>query len=197
MILVRHGQSHFNVVFNETRKDPGIVDPGLTDEGIAQAKAAGESLLAHDVRRILASPYSRTLHTAEIIAERLDLPVTIEPMVRERAFFICDIGSDRSIIEKRWPRFDFGDLSERWWPELDETEDQLLVRCRSFHAAMAATDDWAHVLVVSHWGFIKGLTGQAVTNGTVLSFRLDGDTADGDAKADPPLRGGVKAGRRS
>lgn len=197
MILVRHGQSHFNVVFNETREDPGIVDPGLTEEGMSQAKAAGEALLAHDVRRILASPYSRTLHTAEIIAERLRLPVTIEPMVRERAFFICDIGSARSTIEKRWPRFDFGDLPEQWWPALDETEDQLLLRCRSFQAAMAACEDWAHVLVVSHWGFIKGLTGQAVTNGTVLPFRLDEQAGEVTAATEAPLRGGVKAGRRS
>lgn len=195
MILVRHGQSHFNVVFNETREDPGIADPGLTDIGVAQALAAGESLLAHDVQRILASPYTRTLHTAEIIAERLGLPVTIEPRVRERAFFVCDIGSPRSTIQARWPRFDFGDLPEEWWPALDETEDQLLVRCRDFHSAMAATEDWAHVLVVSHWGFIKGLTGQAVTNGTIVPFRLDGEAGAPEKAAGAP--GGIKAGRRS
>ena len=28
MILIRHGESHFNVVFNETRVDPGIVAAG-------------------------------------------------------------------------------------------------------------------------------------------------------------------------
>ena len=33
MILVRHGQSEFNVIFGATRKDPGIVDPKLTEEG--------------------------------------------------------------------------------------------------------------------------------------------------------------------
>ncbi len=56
MILIRHGQSHFNVVFNETREDPGIVDPGLTDAGERQAEAVAEMLLERDVRRILASP---------------------------------------------------------------------------------------------------------------------------------------------
>ena len=61
MMLVRHGQSHFNVHFGATREDPGIVDPGLTEEGVEQAKRAGESLFALDIRRIVTSPYSRTL----------------------------------------------------------------------------------------------------------------------------------------
>lgn len=172
MILVRHGQSHFNVVYSVTREDPGIVDPGLTDVGLRQAEGAATALRDRPVRRILASPYTRTLHTAEIIAEQLDLPVVIEPLVRERAFFACDIGTPRSQLSSRWPRFDFGDLPERWWPEPEETEDELLLRCTSFRATMTETEDWREVVVVSHWGFIRGLTGQAVENGTVLPFDL-------------------------
>ncbi len=170
MNLIRHGQSHFNVVFNETREDPGIVDPGLTGEGERQAEAVAEMLLQRDVRRILASPYSRTLHTAEIIAGRLGLGVTVEPLVRERTFFMCDVGSPRSRLAERWPGFDFGDLPERWWPDPEETEQALLARCTAFRAAMAQTEDWAYVAVVSHWGFIRGLTGQAVENGSLMSF---------------------------
>ena len=107
MILVRHGQSHFNVHFAKTRVDPGIVDPQLTEEGERQAREAGERLAACGIRRIVASPYWRTLHTAEIIAEILDLPVTIEPQVRERYSFVCDVGSHRSELMRRWPRFAF------------------------------------------------------------------------------------------
>ncbi len=175
MILIRHGQSHFNVAFNETRVDPGIVDPGLTEEGQRQAEAAARSLVEHDVRRILASPYSRTLHTAEIIAEHLGLSVVIEPMVRERCFFVCDLGSPRSELSLRWPGFEFGDLAERWWPEPEETEEELQARCTAFRSVMATTEDWRHVAVVSHWGFIRGLTGQEVTNGSVLRFDLTAD----------------------
>ena len=65
MILVRHGQSHFNLHFSATRQDPGIVDPGLTAEGVDQARQAGVTLERYDIRRILVSPYSRTLETAE------------------------------------------------------------------------------------------------------------------------------------
>jgi broad specificity phosphatase PhoE len=170
VILIRHGQSHFNVVFNETRVDPGIVDPGLTEEGQRQAAAAAQALAEHGVRRILVSPYSRTLHTAEIIAEHLDLSVVIEPLVRERCFFTCDLGSPRSELSARWPGFEFGELPEHWWPEPEETEEELQARCTAFRSVMAAAEDWRHVAVVSHWGFIRGLTGQEVTNGTLLRF---------------------------
>ncbi len=170
MNLIRHGQSHFNVVFNETREDPGIVDPGLTGEGERQAEAAAEMLSERDVRYILASPYSRTLLTAEIIAGRLGLGITVEPLVRERTFFVCDVGSPRSQLAARWPDVDFGDLPERWWPDREETEQALHARCTAFRASMAETNGWRHVAVVSHWGFIRGLTGQEIANGTILSF---------------------------
>ena len=169
MMLVRHGQSHFNVHFGATREDPGIVDPGLTDEGVQQAKLAGESLLSFDIRRIVASPYSRTLETAEIIAEQLGLPVAIDPLVRERAYFTCDIGSPRSELSTRWPHFDFGDLVEFWWPD-SETETQLLQRCAHFRSAASALEDWRHVLIVTHWGFIRGLTGHEVANAAVVPY---------------------------
>ena len=170
MILIRHGQSHFNVHFAKTRVDPGIVDPQLTEEGERQARAAAEQLAGCGVKRIIASPYWRTLHTAEIIADALGLPVTIEPQVRERYSYVCDVGSHRSDLLRRWPKFAFGNLPERWWPEAEETEEALALRCRSFRDAQIAARDWDGLLVVSHWGFIRSLTGQAVGNGVALRF---------------------------
>jgi broad specificity phosphatase PhoE len=171
MILIRHGQSHFNVHFGATREDPGIIDPGLTEEGITQAREAGRALLDHDVRRIVASPYSRTLETAELIADQLGLPVTVDPLVRERAYFTCDIGSPRSHLASRWPEFEFGDMAERWWPDM-ETETELFERCSRFRAASSLLEDWRHMLVVTHWGFIRGLTGQEVKNAAVVPYDL-------------------------
>lgn len=170
MILLRHGQSHFNVHFAKTRVDPGIIDPRLTEEGERQAREAGQRLAGCGIRRIVASPYWRTLHTAEIIAEVLDLPVTIEPLVRERYSFVCDIGSHRSELLRRWPHFAFGELPERWWPDAEESEEALAQRCRRYREALIAARDWEGLLVVSHWGFIRGLTGESVTNCQHLVF---------------------------
>jgi hypothetical protein len=44
----------------------------------------------------------------------------------------------------------------------------VLARAALFRAEMAALDDWAHTLVVSHWGFILAFTGQSVMNGQMI-----------------------------
>jgi broad specificity phosphatase PhoE len=170
VILVRHGQSHFNVHFARTRRDPGIRDPGLTELGREQAQAIAGALAERDLRRLVVSPYRRTLETAAIILERCSVPVAVEPMVRERCFFVCDLGTPASALTGTWPTFDFAHLEEQWWPEPEETEDELLGRCRSFHATMAETPDWRHVAVITHWGFIRGLTGHEVGNCATVVF---------------------------
>jgi broad specificity phosphatase PhoE len=171
MILVRHGQSEFNVVYSQTRVDPGIPDPRLTEEGRRQAQAAAEQLAGRELTLILSSPYTRALQTAQIIADALDLPVAIEPMVREHCRFHCDVGSLRSELALAWPALDFGTLPERWWHGgLDETEAELARRSREFREQMAGRENWNRTAVVSHWGFIRSLTGTQVTNGELLSF---------------------------
>jgi broad specificity phosphatase PhoE len=187
MILMRHGQSYFNVVYGATRTDPGIRDPGLTDEGRRQVRDAAASLngapvaeLLHQARRrtplrILASPYRRTLETAEIIAESFDLPVAIEPLIRERAAFTCDIGSSPAHLAHRWPQFRFDGLSDRWWQGdrrdgAEESEASLLERCGIFRRSMAARPDWHAILVVTHWGFVRGLTGHELKNAQMLAY---------------------------
>ncbi|HMB76422.1 MAG TPA: histidine phosphatase family protein [Kiloniellaceae bacterium] len=171
MLLVRHGESHFNVHFSKTRIDPGIADPGLTRRGLEQAVAAADRIAALGrAKRIITSPYWRTLQTAEIIADRLGLPVSIETQVRERAFFACDMGTPRHKLAARWPQFEFVGLTDTWWPNLDETVEQLDRRSAAFRRQLAEAGDWQGLLVVTHWGFIRALTGETVENGTVLGF---------------------------
>ncbi len=171
MILVRHGQSEFNVVYSKTRVDPGIHDPRLTEEGRSQALAAAERLARQNLTLLLSSPYTRALQTAQIIAEELDLPIAIEPMVREHCKFHCDVGTLRSELALAWPELDFGTLPERWWHgALDETPEEVILRSRQFRERMAGHEDWSRVGVVTHWGFIRSLTGTEVTNGELLRF---------------------------
>ncbi len=170
MILVRHGQSHFNAIYNETGEDPGIVDPGLTEAGIQQAEEAAEVLAGRGLTSILASPFQRTLETAEILTAHLDLPVVVDALVREQAAFACDIGSPRETLTVRWPKFDFNAVTDRWWSQSGESEAQVQARCRIFQDQMLARGDWQSLLVVTHYGFIKGLTGATVANCEHRSF---------------------------
>lgn len=177
MILIRHGQSEFNAAFNRTGVDPGIPDAPLTDQGREQVRRAAEALRRHDlpIRRLLASPYTRALQTASIIAEALELPLSIEPLVREHAAYHCDIGTPTSRLSAVWPTLSFDHLPETWWSALDETEEQLLERCGRFHDLAAGWADWRHVAVVSHWGFIRGLTEHDARNAELVRFDPTGD----------------------
>jgi glucosyl-3-phosphoglycerate phosphatase len=179
MILLRHGQSEFNLHFGATRRDPGIIDPRLTDLGHAQADAAASALADAGIERIIASPYTRALETAAPVARALGLPLMIDPIVGERCAFACDIGSPRTELERAWPEHDFSTLEEVWWPKQEEPEASIVARAARFRAVLAKRHDWAGTLVVSHWGFILSMTGQSVTNGQWL--RCDPTTPGPDS----------------
>jgi broad specificity phosphatase PhoE len=165
MILMRHGQSEFNLHFSATRRDPGIPDPRLTPEGQSQAEAAAVSLAGQPITQIVVSPYTRALQTASPIARALGVKVRVSPVVRERYHFTCDIGSPRSVLEAAWPEHDFDELEEGWWPGETETAHSTMARAATFRAAMQAAQDWRHTLLVSHWAFLLSFSGENLANG--------------------------------
>lgn len=171
MIVLRHGQSEFNLHFTATRRDPGIVDPRLTALGHAQAETAAKTLQNLDIRRILASPYTRALQTAAPFARVFGLPVEVHPGIRERFHFTCDIGSSRTTLAADWPDHDFSHLNETWWPDQTEEAASVDQRAETFRAEMRRSDLWQNTLVVSHWAFILALTGQSLDNGAWI--RMD------------------------
>ncbi|MCP4327013.1 MAG: histidine phosphatase family protein [Alphaproteobacteria bacterium] len=171
MILVRHGESEFNVVFSQTRIDPGIPDPKLTPTGHRQARNAAAALAGYGITRVISSPYTRTLQTAVIIAEALGVALEIEPLVRERGFFVCDIGTPAGDLAAAWPQHEFGHLDEVWWIE-DESDDALVARCDRFRERVVDHPAWPNLAVVAHWGFIRGLTGLQLGNGELVTYRL-------------------------
>ena len=172
MILIRHGQSEFNLHFSATKKDPGIEDPRLTPLGQEQAEKAAEALADQGITRILASPYTRALQTAAPISQALGLPVQVHTLVRERFHFACDIGTSRTVLAGDWPEHDFDHIDEVWWPSASESEASVEARAEAFRREMARDEAWRSTLVVSHWAFILTLTGESLDNGQWLRFDL-------------------------
>ena len=170
MILLRHGQSEFNLHFTVHRRDPGIEDPRLTPLGHEQAEQAAGALSDRAISRIIASPYTRALQTAEPLARRLGLPVLVTPAVRERYAFKCDVGSRVADLQQAWPGHDFSAIDDVWWPTEDEPKEDVILRAGRFREDMAARADWQETVVVSHWGFILALTGTSVANGQWITF---------------------------
>src|SRR5260370_1021350 len=84
----------------------------------------------------------------------------------------CKSGCGLAMLLIRHGQSEFNlHLGETWWPALEESESALGERCAAFRRAAAMLPDWERVAVVTHWGFIRGLTGLPVPNGAVL--RID------------------------
>ena len=171
MILVRHAESEWNRLFSTTRIDPGIRDPALTEVGRDQAEQLAVQIARLGIRRLIASPYRRTLQTATTVARALDLPIEIEPLVRERCVFSCDLGTPASRLADLWPELDFRGLEEFWWGEPEESEASIAERARRFQRAVDGGRRTGAVAVITHWGFIRAITGQEVANAAWVRLR--------------------------
>jgi glucosyl-3-phosphoglycerate phosphatase len=170
MFLLRHGQSHFNLHFSRTRVDPGIEDPELTPLGVEQAAAAAAQLKDAQITRVIISPYTRALQTAEPLLALHKVPVQVMQEVRERTAFICDIGSHPDVLASRFPQHEFAHLPAQWWHEGIESQEQTIGRANAFRTVMAEREDRATTVLVSHWAFILALTGISVANGEILEY---------------------------
>jgi broad specificity phosphatase PhoE len=80
LLLVRHGQSTYNVEGRLPGQLPGIP---LTDEGRRQAHRAAVALSALPLSAIITSPLERAAETAEIIARGWGLTVRTDPRLMD------------------------------------------------------------------------------------------------------------------
>jgi broad specificity phosphatase PhoE len=80
LILLRHGESTSNVLGVATSRLEGYP---LTDAGQAQASAVAEDLAVAGATRVYASPILRARQTAQIVAGRVGLPLSIVPGLEE------------------------------------------------------------------------------------------------------------------
>jgi broad specificity phosphatase PhoE len=80
LLLVRHGETDWNA---EGRLQ-GHTDRPLSDYGRRQARRLAEELEGEELEAIYSSDLARAHETAEIVGERLGLPVALEPELREK-----------------------------------------------------------------------------------------------------------------
>lgn len=100
LLLVRHGQTTFNVEGRLPGQLPGVA---LTDEGRRQAQRAAVALSGLPLSAVISSPLERARDTAEIIARGWGLPVRLDSRLMD-----TDVG--------RWSGQKIADL-ERSDPE--------------------------------------------------------------------------------
>lgn len=81
LLLVRHGESEFNVARRVQGQAPG--NP-LTARGREQARATAAALAGRGASWLLSSDLERAAQTAAVIGDALGLPVAAEPALREQ-----------------------------------------------------------------------------------------------------------------
>lgn len=167
--LVRHGETDWN----RERRVQGSTDIPLNATGRAQAKITGELLARRQWDAIFASPLSRAMETAEIIAAEVGLPSPIA------------VGA---VVERS-----YGDAEGRTDAELDalysndeevpgrETREAVAERVIPALVEIAEANQGRSVIVVVHGGVIASVLAAVaperprtpIVNGSVHSFRHD------------------------
>jgi broad specificity phosphatase PhoE len=111
-----------------------------------------------------------------------DAGIVIMHEVRERAAFTCDVGSTPDRLAERFPHHNFDHLPRQWWHRGLEPVESTVARADEFRKGVAAREDSATTLLVSHWAFILALSGRSLENGEILQY----DPGAGHPGAGPP-----------
>lgn len=170
--LVRHGETDWN----RARRIQGSSDIPLNGTGRAQAETTGRALAGGRFDAIYASPLSRALETAQIIAAHvgLDEPATL-PAVAERNYGDAE-GLTGEQILARWP--------EGTVVPGRESRDEVVARALPALRELGEQHPGENVIVVSHGGVISSLVrhvtdhalpapGELIPNGSVHRFVYD------------------------
>ncbi len=163
--LIRHGEP----VGGDRYRGDGVDDP-LSERGWSQMWAAMPSQV--DWSRVVTSPLRRCLAFARALAERHDLPVSVEPDLREVGFGAWE-GLTKAQIRSRWPgalrAFHADPLANR--PEGAEPLEVFHARVtRAVESIWRAGD--GPVLVVSHAGVLRAAAAMALELSPPSMYRL-------------------------
>lgn len=152
LLLVRHGATQL------TAEDrfAGDVGVDLSDAGRDQARQLAARLADEPLRAVYASPLSRALETATIVAAPHGLSVSTRPALREIGHGRWE-GLTRSEVEQRYP-----DEYANWEtdpftfaPEGGESGVSVLARALPALRAIIVAHAGETVLVVSHKATIR------------------------------------------
>ncbi len=136
--FLRHGQTQWN----KDKIVQGQMDSQLNDTGRAQAETAARILADEPIARIIASPLSRTRHTAEAVAAKTGLEVSYDDDLME-----CHLGDHQGESYGDWiPHY----WSGKYTPPNGETFQDFCARV--WNAMQNAINLGPNTLIVTHGG---------------------------------------------
>ncbi|MBD2445831.1 histidine phosphatase family protein [Nostoc sp. FACHB-152] len=134
-------------------------DPPLSDDGFVQAKQLAQRLKTEKIAHIFASPFLRTVQTANAVAEMLDLPINLETGLSEwlNPAWMTEEPERLSVsaLKELFPRIDTS-YTPRIAAKYPETHEQ--VRSRSGQTARCLATEFfpENILLVAHGASVLG-----------------------------------------
>jgi broad specificity phosphatase PhoE len=150
--LVRHGAT----VLSIEDAFAGATDVALSDEGRGQARSLAERLAGEPIAAFYASPMSRTMETARIIAQPHGLEVKPRDGVREISHGHWE-GKKRAEVEKLYPEEYARYEADPFSTSPPGGESGLAVTARALPALLAIVEENCdrQALLVSHKATIR------------------------------------------
>lgn len=146
--LIRHGQTDWN----KEGRFQGTKDIPLNQEGIREAEILADVSQAYGWQKIFTSDLARAVETAKKVAERVRIPLTVEPAFRERHFGLLEGAEFTKIVEI----YGTGDvrLLERMGFGIESTEILQRRLVLGMERVLASLPS-GNVAIVSHGGAIN------------------------------------------
>lgn len=151
LLLVRHGETDWN----RDHRWQGHSDPPLNERGREQARDLAKTLEAADV--IYASDLARARETAEILADRLALPLRLDARLRERNFGAWEGLTSTQIEEQQGESFLRWRSGDGHGADDAEPYAEFFARVSSFVEEIADRHPGKTVLVVAHGGSVRAV----------------------------------------
>ncbi len=155
ILLIRHGESEGNA----SGVIQGRLDVGLTALGRQQAGQTAEALAYAEppIEGVVSSVLQRARMTADIIAERLGIPVELDEDLVEYDHGELS-GLTRQQIGERFPHLSQSGIAvtrDGTWPSIPGEEGRDVLFARAQRALERLQADGRNVAVVTHGGFIN------------------------------------------
>jgi alpha-ribazole phosphatase len=154
LLLIRHG----NTATDNLETFWGQTDIALNETGVIQAERLGKRLSGEHIQEIYSSDLSRALRSAEIIASRHHLSITISKKLREINFGDIE-GMTFGEASRQYP-----ELGKSWYSDdlqfrfpNGESISELEKRVTGFISEVVLHNRDRTILIVSHSGVLRML----------------------------------------
>jgi probable phosphoglycerate mutase len=173
VVLIRHGRTHLTEskrISGRGGEDPklselGRIDARMAATAVSQIGKSGPWSFLNPISAIVSSPIQRTQDTANIIANEIGLPVTLNENIAEISFGDWD-GCTNEEVKQKWPS-EFSKWQGSWdvAPPNGESLKEFDLRVMAGLDQIIAANPGKTVAVISHVMPIRGIARRAVDGG--------------------------------